>query len=143
MDIEATDSGKHSKRNERGRRSWTLEQRRHYRAWHNYYPTLAYARNDPKTFYVAIDHAARMAGMNQCGFYNRYLLSGELPYVVLSWWHGKGRRRQKSFIPRSALLEVLTKGLCQEARRRYARRSRKRMGNLEQQLNERATRAGR
>jgi hypothetical protein len=75
--------------------------------------------------------------MNQCGFYNRYLLSGELPYVVMSWWHGKGRRRQKSFIPRGALLEALTKGLCQEAKRLYARRSRKRMAALERQLDER------
>ena len=77
MDREALDSGKDSERNKRGRRNWTPEQRKLYRAWHNYYLTLAYARNDPKTFYVAIDHAARMAGMNQCGFYNRYLLSGE------------------------------------------------------------------
>ena len=105
----ASDSRMDGNRNKRGRRNWTLEQRKLYRAWHNYYPTLAYARNDPKTFYVAIDHAARMAGMNQCGFYNRYLLSGELPYVVMLWWHGKGRRRQKCFIPRGALLEVLTK----------------------------------
>jgi hypothetical protein len=75
-----------------------------------------------------------MAGMSQCGFYNRYLLSGELPYVVMSWWHGKGRRRQKSFIPRGALLELLTKRLCQEARRQYVRRSRRKMADLEREL---------
>ena len=113
MDREPSGSGKDIERNERWRRNWTPEQRKLYRAWHNYYPTLAYARNDPKTFYVAIDHAARMAGMSQCGFYNRYLLSRELPYVVMSLWHGKGQRRQKSFIQRGVLLEVLSKGLCQ------------------------------
>jgi hypothetical protein len=51
----------------------------------NYYPSLAYARDDPGTFYVAIDHAARKAAINQTSFYNRYLLSGELPCIVSVW----------------------------------------------------------
>src|SRR6516165_2516858 len=109
MDRKATASDRKSNntKRKRGQRHWTPEQRQLFRAWHNYYPTLAYARNDPKTIYVAVDHAARMAGMNRCGFYNRYLLSGRLPYVVRSWWHA-GKRRRKSLVLRTALLEMLT-----------------------------------
>jgi hypothetical protein len=68
-------------------RKWMVEQRKFFRSWRNYYPSLAYARNDPDTLYVAIDHAARKAAMNQTSLYNRYLLSEELPYVVKVWWH--------------------------------------------------------
>jgi hypothetical protein len=48
--------------------------------------------------------------MNQTSFYNRYLLSGELPYIVKVWWHGR-RRRQKCLVLRGALMEVLTKDI--------------------------------
>lgn len=41
--------GKDFEPTKHGRRSWTLEQRKLYRAWHNYYLTLAYTRKDPKT----------------------------------------------------------------------------------------------
>jgi hypothetical protein len=80
--------------------------------------------------------AARMVGINQASFYNRYLLSGRLPYVVKKWRHGKDRPRRKSFVLRSALMEVLTRELCQEARRQYVRRSRRSMADLERELDE-------
>ena len=118
-------------------RKWTAEQKSFYRSWRNYYPSLAYARNDPHTLEVAIDHAARMLGINQTSFYNNYLASGRLPYVVKRWRHGKGRPRRKSFVLRSALIEVLTKDLYQQARRQYVRRSRRRMAGLERELEER------
>jgi hypothetical protein len=117
-------------------RKWTVEQRKFFKSWRNYYPSLAYARNDPDTLYVAIDHAARKAAINQVSFYNRYLLSRRLPYIVKVWWHGR-RRRSKCFILRSALMEVLTKELCQEAKRQYVRRGRRRMADLERELDER------
>src|SRR6516165_1654104 len=138
MDRKATASDRKSNntKRKRGQRHWTPEQRQLFRAWHNYYPTLAYTRNDPKTIYVAVDHAARMAGMNRSGFYNRYLLSGRLPYVVKSWWHG-GKRRRKSLVLRSALLEMLTKEICHAAKLQYVRRGRTTMAALERQLEER------
>ena len=73
--------------------------------------------------------------MNQTSFYNRYLLSGELPYVVKVWWHGN-HRRQKCLVLRGALMEVLTKDICQQARRQYVRRHRTTMAALERQLEE-------
>ena len=127
-------------RNSAPGRKWSTEQRNFYRSWHNYYPSLAYARNDPDTLYVAIDHAARKAAMNQVSFYNCFLLSGELPYVVKRWWHGR-RRRQKCFVLRAALMEVLTRELCQEAKRHYVRRSRRRMADLERELGQRSLRS--
>ena len=138
MDRKASDSDRDSNKTQarRGQRHWTPEQRELFRAWHNYYPTLAYARNDPKTIYVAVDHAARMAGMNRSGFYNRYLLSGRLPYVVRSWWHG-GKRRRKSLVLRSALFETLTEEICRDAKLQYARRQRTTMAALERKLEER------
>ena len=117
-------------------RKWTVGQRKFFRSWRNYYPSLAYARNDPETLYVAIDHAARKAAMNQTSFYNRYLLSGRLPYIVSVWWHGR-HRRQKCLVLRGALMEVLTRDLRDAAKRRYVRRSRRRMADLERQLGER------
>ena len=77
-----------------------------------------------------------MAGLSRGGFYNRYLLSGRLPYVVKSWWHG-GKRRRKSLVLRSALLEMLTKEICHAAKLQYVRRGRTTMAALEQQLEER------
>jgi hypothetical protein len=138
MDRKATASDRKSNntKRKRGQRHWTPEQRQLFRAWHNYYPTLAYTRNDPKTIYVAVDHAARMAGMNRSGFYNRYLLSGRLPYVVKSWWHA-GKRRRKSLVLRSALLEMLTEEICRDAKLQYVRRHRTTMAALERQLEER------
>src|SRR6516225_5629526 len=125
MDRKASDSDSknHKTKAKRGQRHWTPEQRQLFRAWHNFYPTLLHARNDPKTIYVAVDHAARMAGLSRGGFYNRYLLSGRLPYVVKSWWHG-GKRRRKSLVLRSALLEMLTKEICHAAKLQYVRRGR-------------------
>ena len=85
---------------------------------------------------MAIDHAARKAGINQTSFYNRYLPSGELLYIVKVWWHAR-RRRQKCLVLRSALMEVLTKDLYQQAKHQYVRRSRRGMADLERELDER------
>jgi hypothetical protein len=52
-------------RNSAPGQKWTVEQRKFFRSWRNYYPSLAYARNDPDTLYLAIDHAARKTEMNQ------------------------------------------------------------------------------
>jgi hypothetical protein len=100
---------------------WSEERRRSFALWRNHYPSLAYARGDPHTFYVPIDHAAQMAGLNQFNFYKRYLLSNRLPYVVKHWWHGR-RHRRKSFIPRNALLELLARELCESAKLHMKRR---------------------
>jgi hypothetical protein len=86
-----------------GPKPWSERARRSWQAWRNCYPSLAYARGDPHTFYVDIDRAADMAGLTRANFYRRYLLSNQLPYVVKTWFHGH-RRRYKSFIPRNALL---------------------------------------
>ena len=107
-----------------GPRPWSEQARRSWKVWRNYYPTLAYARGDPNTFYVPIDRAADMAGLSQLNFYHRYLLSGRLPYEVKNWWHGH-RRRRKSFIPRAALLELLTREMLEAARFQYLKRNRK------------------
>ena len=40
-------------------RKWTAEQKSFYRSWRSYYPSLVYARNDPHTLGVAIDHAVQ------------------------------------------------------------------------------------
>jgi len=77
-------------RNSAPGRKRTPEQRNFFRSRRNYYPSLAYARNDPGTLYVAIDHAARKAAMNQTSFYNRYPLSGKVPYIVSVWWGTEG-----------------------------------------------------
>jgi hypothetical protein len=53
-----------------------------------------------------------MAGLSRRNFYFRYLLSGRVPYVVKTWFHGRKMRR-KSFVPRAALLELLARELCQ------------------------------
>ena len=63
-------------------------------------------------------------------------MSEQLPYEVQTWFHGRKMRR-KSYIPRSALLEVLTGRLCYDAKRRYVRRGRIKMADLERELEER------
>jgi hypothetical protein len=93
--IEPDTPGGPRPRSERARRSW--------KAWEEFLSALDYARGDPGTFYVPIDRAAHMAGLSQRNFYNRHLLSGNLTYVVKTWFHGR-RRRRKSFVPRAALL---------------------------------------
>jgi len=42
--------------------------------------------------------------------------------------------RQKCLVLRGALMEALTKDICQQARRQYVRRGRRRMADLERQL---------
>ena len=64
---------------------------------------------------MPIDRAADIAGLSQRNFYNRYLLSGRLSYVVETWFHGR-RRRQKAFVQRAALLELLSRELLEAAR---------------------------
>ena len=123
-------------RNSAPGRKWTVEQRMFFRSWRNLLPSLAYARDDPGTLYVAIDHAARKAAMNQTSFSNRYPLSDEPLYNVKTWWHGR-RRRQNCFVLRGALMEVMTRELCQQAMRQYLRRCRPQMADLERELNER------
>ena len=119
-----------------GPKPWSEQARRSWKIWRNYYPSPAYARGDPRTFYVPIDRAAQMAGLSRRNFYKRYLMSERLPYEVQTWFHGRKMRR-KSFIPRSALLEALTKDLCSAAKRQYVRRSRGTMADLEWELDER------
>jgi hypothetical protein len=70
---------------------------------------------------IPIDRAAHMAGLSRRNFYFRYLLSGRVPYVVKTWFHGRKMRR-KSFVPRAALLELLARELCQAARLQLLRR---------------------
>jgi hypothetical protein len=100
---------------------WTEQARRSFKVWHNYHPSIAYARGDPHTFDVPIDRAADMAGVSQDNFYKCYLQSGRLPYEVKIWWHGRKRRR-KSFIPRAALMELLARDLLEAARRQLLKR---------------------
>jgi hypothetical protein len=71
-----------------GPRAWSERARHSWKAWRNFYPSLDYARGDPRTFYVPIDRAAHMAGLSQRNFYNRYLLSRNLPYEVKTRFHG-------------------------------------------------------
>ena len=104
-----------------GPRQWSERARRSWKAWRYYYPSLDYARLDPRTFYVPIDRAAHMAGLSQRNFYDRYLQTGRLPYVVRTWFNGR-KRRQKSFVQRNALLELLARELGGAARRHMARR---------------------
>lgn len=53
--------------------------------------------------------------------------------MVKRWWHGR-QRRSKCFVLRGALMEVLNRETCQEAKRQYVRRSRRKMAHLERQL---------
>jgi hypothetical protein len=84
---------------------------------------------------MAIDHAARKAATNQTSFHNRYLISGELPFIVKVWWHGRWRRR-KCFVQRAtgALMEVLSNEFCQNAMRQYLPLSRMRIADPERRL---------
>jgi hypothetical protein len=106
-----------------GPRKWSERARRSWKTWRNFYPSLDYARGDPRTFYVPIDRAAHMAGLCERNFYDRYLASGRLPYVVKTWFHGRKMRR-KSFVQRSALLELLARELCEAAKLHMSRRGR-------------------
>ena len=58
-----------------GPKPWSEQARRSWKAWRNYYPSLAYARGDRRTFYIPIDEAANMAGLSRRNFYKRYLAS--------------------------------------------------------------------
>jgi hypothetical protein len=62
-----------------------------------------------------------MAGLTRRNFYYRYLRSGRLAYEVKTWFHGR-KRRQKSFVQRNALLELLSRELLEAARLQMARR---------------------
>jgi hypothetical protein len=95
--------------------------RRSWRVWRNYYPSFDYALDDPRTLYVPIDRAAHMAGCARHRFYDRYLASGRLPYEVKFWFHGKKMRR-KSFVLRSALMELLARDLLEAARLQVLKR---------------------
>jgi len=64
-----------------------------------------------------------MAGLSRRNFYKRYLMSARLPYVVKTWFHGRKMRR-KSLVPRGAVVELLARELCEEARRHQLRRAR-------------------
>ena len=88
-----------------GPKPWSEQARRSWKAWRNYYPSLAYARGDRRTFYIPIDEAANMAGLSRRNFYKRYLMSARLPYVVKTWFHGRKMRR-KSLVPRGAVVEL-------------------------------------
>ena len=59
---------------------WSEAAKSSWRAWRNYYPNLALARRDPRTFYMSIDEAADLVGLSPRNFYKRYLATGELPY---------------------------------------------------------------
>ena len=124
----------------RKQRRWNKQSRRSVKVWRNYYPSIAYARGDPRMVLVPIDRAAYMAGLTQMAFYCRYLYSGRLPYVVKTWFHGRKMRR-KSFVPRAALLELLTREMLEAARFQYLKRNRRRIishrttvANLEREL---------
>ena len=104
-----------------GPNPWSEGAKRSWQVWRNYYPSLGYARGDPKTFYVDIDRAAHMAGLTRRNFYYRYLRSGRLAYEVKTWFHGR-KRRQKSFVQRAALLELLSRELLEAARLQMLRR---------------------
>jgi hypothetical protein len=125
-----------------GPKPWSEQARRSWKAWRNYYPSLAYARGDRRTFYIPIDEAANMAGLTRRNFYKRYLMSKRLPYVVKTWFHGRKMRR-KSLVPRGAVVELLARELCQEARRHELRRAglairrNAQAADLERELNER------
>ena len=80
------DSGAIDRDRPGGPRPWSERARRSWHAWRNFFPSFAYARGDLHTFYVPIDRAAEMAGLSQRNFYNRYLLSNRLPYVVKIWF---------------------------------------------------------
>jgi hypothetical protein len=104
-----------------GPKAWSEAARRSWKARRNYYPSLAYARGDRRTFFIPIDEAANMAGLTRRNFYKQYLMSHRLPYVVRTWFHGRKMRR-KSLVPRGAMIELLARELCQEARRHQPRR---------------------
>jgi hypothetical protein len=105
----------------RGPSKWSEEKRRSWRAWRNYHLSLPYARGDRHTFYLPIDWAAEMAGCSRRNFYDRYLQTGRLPYELKTWFHGRKMRR-KSFVPRAALMKLLTRELLETARRQLLRR---------------------
>jgi hypothetical protein len=113
---------------------WSAAARSSWRAWRNYYPNLALARRDQRTFYMSIDEAADLVGLSPRNFYKRYLATGELPYRVASWQHGPRRKRWKSLIPRHLVMEFLLRGLTREAKATYARRGRLQMDELEREL---------
>ena len=89
-----------------GPKPWSEQARRSWKAWRNYYPSLAYSRSDRHTFYIPIDQAANIAGLSRRNFYRRYLMSDRLPYVVKTWFHGRKMRR-KSPVPRGAVVSCL------------------------------------
>jgi hypothetical protein len=74
---------------------WSEAAKSSWRAWRNYYPSLALARRDPRSFYMSIDEAAELVGISPRSFYRRYLETGELPHRVAHWHHGP-KKRQKS-----------------------------------------------
>jgi len=119
-----------------GQKPWSEQARRSWKSWRNYYPSLAYARGDRRTFFIPIDEAAHMAGLSRRNFYKRYLLSDRLPYVVKTWFHGRKMRR-KSLVPRGAVIELLARELCLKAKQQYVRRSRRSMTDVERELEER------
>lgn len=90
--------------------------------WKAHFPTLAAARNDPKSFWMAGDFAADMLGCTREQFYSRYLRTGRLPYIVRQWLCGDGRTRraircQKAFVPRTVVQELVIALLSEHARK--------------------------
>jgi hypothetical protein len=113
---------------------WSEAAKSSWRAWRNYYPTLALARRDPHTYYATIDECAELVGISPRNFYRRYLATGELPYRIVTWMHGPRRKRRKSLIPRALMMERLLAGLTREVKATYRRRGRLQMDRLQHEL---------
>jgi len=59
-----------------------------------------------------------------------------LLYFVKTWFHGRKMSR-KFLMPRGAVVELLTRELCINAKGQYVRRRRIRIAELERELEER------
>lgn len=98
--------------------------------WRAKFPTLAHARNDPKTFWMAADFACDLLNCSRQTLESRYLRTGRLPYMVRRWSRGvRGHPASKVFVPR-AVVQELAVALVMDHRRKVSNQSKQKLGVL-------------